>query len=104
MDVQQGSQAALTLRAHLQVGRRLRGWPLAVAVALRNLPCAVLSAGSHVDSTTLAPAWVVVEDRGTGAVVRRFPAGRASGAGPALLERVRGELRELTREQFLAQH
>lgn len=102
MDLRAGEQAALSLRAHLQSGRLLRGWPLALTVALRDLPCAFLTVGESLSRPGVAPSWVVVEDRGTGAVVRRLPAGRAAGAGAALLEQVRLELRTRSREQFLS--
>lgn len=93
--------AALTLRAHLRVGRLLRGWPLALVVALRDLPCAVFTAGTSLDVPAVAPSWVVVEDRGSGEVLLRLPAGRSAGAGPALLDEVQAELRSLTRADFL---
>jgi hypothetical protein len=94
-------QAALSLRAHLRSGRLLRGWPLALAVALRDLPCAVLTVGESLSRPGVAPSWVVVEDRGSGEVVLRLPAGRAAGSGAWLLEQVRLELRTRTREEFL---
>lgn len=104
MDVRAQEPAALSLRASLRRGRVLRGWPLAVAVGLRELPCALLSLGESLHVTRVAPTWVVVEDRLTGEVLRRLPAGRVAGAGEHLLEQVRLELREGTREQFLATH
>ena len=93
--------AALTLRAHLRHGRLLKGWPLAAAVGLRELPCALLSLGESLHVARVAPAWVVVEDRLSGEVVRRLPAGRVAGVGEQLLAQIRLELREGTREQFL---
>ena len=75
--------AALSLRAHLRRGRVLTGRPLALAVVLRELPCALLSLGESLHVTRVAPAWVVVEQ---------------------LLDQVRIELRESTREQFLDAH
>ncbi len=104
MDVRAEQQAALSLRAHLRSGRVLRGWPLALAVGLRELPCAVLTAGASVQVPGVAPSWVVVEDRGSGRVLRRLPAGRAAGAGSALLGQVQLELRTGTRTQFLDSH
>lgn len=104
MDVRAQEPAALSLRAHLQRGRVLRGWPLAVAVGLRELPCALLTLGESVHVARVAPTWVVVQDRLSGEVVRRLPSGRVAGAGEHLLEQVRIELRESTREQFLAAH
>ena len=91
----------MSLRAHLRVGRLLRGWPLALVVALRDLPCAVFTAGTSLDVAPVAPSWVVVEDRGTGQVLMRLPAGRSAGAGAALLDEVQAELRTRTREDFL---
>jgi len=96
--------AALSLRAHLRRGRVLTGRPLALAVVLRELPCALLSLGESLHVTRVAPAWVVVEDRLSGQVVRRLPAGRLAGAAEQLLDQVRIELRESTREQFLEAH
>ena len=92
----------MTLRAHLRTGRVLRGWPLAAVVALRELTCAVFTAGTSLDVPAVAPSWVLVEDRGTGERLLRLPAGRAAGAGAALLDQVQAELRGLSREDFLA--
>lgn len=63
-----------------------------------------LGESQHV--TRLATTWMVVEDRLSSEVLRRLPAGRVAdaGAGERLLEQVRLELRERTREQFLASH
>ena len=104
MDVRAQEPAALSLRAHLRHGRVLRGWPLAAAVALRELPCALLTLGESLHVVRGAPAWVVVEDRLSGHAVRRLAAGRVAGAGERLLDQVRIELRERTREQFLRAH
>ena len=104
MDVRAQEPAALTLRAHLRHGRLLKGWPLAAAVGLRELPCALLTLGESLHVARVAPAWVVVEDRLSGQVVRRLPAGRVAGAGEQLLEQVRLELREGTRSHFLEVH
>jgi hypothetical protein len=102
VDVRAQEPAALSLRASLRRGRVLSGWPLAVAVALRELPCALLSLGESLHVTRVAPGWVVVEDRLSGEVLRRIPVGRVAGAGEHLLDQVRIELRERTREEFLA--
>jgi hypothetical protein len=104
VDVRAQEPAALSLRARLRRGRVLRGWPLAVAVGLRELPCALLTLGESLHVARVAPTWVIVEDRLSGVVVRRLPAGRVAGSGELLLEQVRLELREGTREQFLAAH
>ena len=101
MDVRAQEPAALSLRAHLRVGRLLRGWPLALLVALRELPGAAVNAGTPLDVPSVAPSWVVIEDRGTGEVLLRLPAGRCAGSGPALLDEVQAELRARTREDFL---
>jgi hypothetical protein len=102
MDVRAQQPAALSLRAHLRSGRLLRGWPLALVVALRDVPCAVLTGGSSLSSPAVAPSWVVVEDRGSGEVLRRLPAGRAADAGATLLAHVQAELRGRSRQEFLA--
>jgi hypothetical protein len=104
VDVRAQEPAALSLRAHLRHGRLLKGWPLAFAVGLRELPCAMLTLGESLHVARVAPTWVVVEDRLSGEVVRRLPAGRVAGAGELLLDQVRLELRAGTREQFLAAH
>ena len=101
MEVRAQEPAAVTLRAHLRHGRVLTGRALAVAVALRELPCALLTLGESLHVVRGAPAWVVVEDRLTGEVHRRLAAGRVVGAGELLLDQVRIELREASREQFL---
>lgn len=101
VDVRAHEQAALSLRAHVRSGRLLRGWPLALAVGLRDLPCALLTVGESLSRPGVAPSWVIVEDRGTGEVVRRLPAGRIPGAGGSLLAQVRLELRTRTRAEFL---
>jgi len=93
--------AALSLRAHLRVGRLLRGWPLALVVAMRELPCAVFTAGTSLDVPAVAPSWVLIEDRGTGEQLLRLPAGRAAGAGAVLLDEVQAELRMRSRQDFL---
>lgn len=104
MDVRAQEPAALSLSARLRRGRVLRGWPLVVAVGLRELPCAMLTLGESLHVTRVAPTWVVVEDRLSGEIVRRLPAGRVAGVGEQLLDQVRLELRERSREQFLAAH
>jgi len=69
----------------LQVGRRLLGRRLTLAVLLRNLPL-VLTGG--MESEYVAPAWVVVSDRPSGDVVGVVRAGRAAGAGEEILQQM----------------
>ncbi len=86
--------------ARLQVGRFLRGWPLAAANAVRGLAVAVASLGFS-DGGDAAPSWVVISRRADGKEVGRLSAGRDSGSGEYLLASVQSSLATLTEEEFL---
>lgn len=90
--------AADVLALELQVGRVLRGRLLALAVLVRELPVMLLDGFG---SQLLAPAWVVVRERSSGAEVLRVAAGREPGAGEGILRAMREEAEVLHREAFL---
>lgn len=85
-------KASVHYSAHLQVGRRLKGRLLAVAVLLRNLILVAATFGFLWDVEHLAPAWVVVTQKGDGRVVGKFAAGRWAGQGERLLDEVNEDL------------
>ncbi len=96
--VQHVATASEDLDLTLQVGRVLRGRPLALAVLLRELPLYLLDGSG----SRAAPAWVVVRERRSGVEVLRVSAGREVGAGELILETMSREAGELDRETFLA--
>jgi len=84
----------------LQRGRLLRGWPLAVACALRNLALGFLLD----DDVDVAPGWVVVTDRRSGARVGLVAVGRDAFAGDATLAAMTYDAAFLAPEQFVKRH
>jgi hypothetical protein len=101
--VEQGSGGKVAAEAwslRLQVGRRLRGNWLALAVLLRKVPLALLQTGLDTDS--LAPAWVVVEDRATGRTVGRVGCGRMVGAAERLLASMQTDAETMDTDEFRA--
>ena len=86
----------------LQRGRILKGMPLAVACAFRNLAFSFLL--SSYEDGLVAPAWVVVQDRGTGKRIGRVSMGREAFAADALLAVMQYDAAFLGPEQFVHRH
>jgi hypothetical protein len=102
--VEQGSGGKVAAEAWslgLQVGRRLRGRWLALAVLLRKVPSALLLQ-TGLDTDSLAPAWVVVEDRATGRAVGRVGCGRMVGAAERLLASMQTDAETMDTDEFRA--
>ena len=79
----------------------MKGRPLAVACAFRNLAFNFLL--SSYEDDLVAPAWVVVQDRGTGKRIGRVAAGREAFAADAL-RRMQYDAAFLGPEQFVNRH
>lgn len=86
----------------IQRGRLLRGWALALACALRNLVTDLSVGGWGNDD--VAPSWVVVTDRRTGARVGRVSAGREPGAVDALFTAMEYDAAFLAPLQFIERY
>ena len=79
----------------------MKGRPLAVACAFRNLAFNFLL--SSYEDDLVAPAWVVVQDRGTGKRIGRVSVGREAFAADAL-RRMQYDAAFLGPEQFVNRH
>lgn len=93
--------AATTLLVRLQVGRVLRGRLLIAASVVGALARMVATFGFW-DELEGPPAFVVVQERGSGVEVRRFSVGRDPEVARVLLARVQDDLEGQTRARFLA--
>jgi hypothetical protein len=74
----------------------LHGRLLGLAVFLRTFVLMVLGG----DADAVAPAWVVVKDRGTGETCWRVSAGRGYGTGEHLLNAMEADLSHMTEAAF----
>lgn len=80
----------------LQIGRRLAGRLLGLAVFLRNFVLFALGG----DANDVAPAWVVVNNGLTGETCWRVSAGRGFGSGEHLLTAMERDLSQMTEAEF----
>ena len=80
----------------------MKGMPLAVACAFRNLAFSFLL--SSYEDDLVASAWVVVQHRRTGKRIGRVSVGREAFAADALLAAMQYDAAFLGPEQFVNRH
>ncbi len=81
----------------LKVGRVLHGWLLAVAVLLRDIPFRLLDGYGLL---LVAPAWILVKDRGTAQTLFTVSAGRDPGAGEYILAEMTRDAQVMTLKEL----